>query len=78
MDNHGAIVAMADRTYDYWQGNEPKFTESYRGGAGAVHISDFKFGETTRDYLVQVSLPIIDGHKVIGAITIGIDVGKIE
>ncbi len=78
MDNHGAIVAMTDRTYDYWQGNEPKFTESYKGGAGAVHISDVKFGETSRDYLVQVSLPIIDGDKVIGAITIGIDVGKIE
>ena len=78
MDKQGAIAAMTDRTYDYWQGDEAKFTESYKGGAGAVHISDLKFGETTRDYLVQVSLPIIDGDKVIGAITIGIDVEKIE
>jgi hypothetical protein len=78
MDNQGANVAMTDKTSDYWQGDEAKFTESYKGGAGAVHISEVKFDDSTQAYLAQVSVPVKDGEKVIGAITIGVDVEKIR
>jgi len=78
MDNQGANVAMTDKTSDYWQGDEDKFKESYKGGAGAVHISDVAFDDSTQAYLVQVSVPVRDGDKVIGVITIGIDVDKVE
>lgn len=78
MDNLGANVAMTDKTSDYWQGDEPKFTESYKGGQGAVHISKVKFDESTQTYLVQVSIPVRDGDTVVGAMTIGIDVDKAE
>lgn len=77
MDNQGANVAMTGKTSDYWQGDEAKFQESYKGGKGAVHISNVKFDDSTQAYLVQVSVPVKDGDKVIGAITIGIDVDKI-
>jgi hypothetical protein len=78
MDNQGANVAMTDKTSDYWQGDEAKFKKSYNGGKGAVHIGDVKFDDSTQAYLVQVSVPVKDGDRVIGAITIGIDVDKIE
>ena len=78
MDNQGANVAMTDKTSDYWQGDEDKFKESYKNGQGAVHISDVKFDDSTQAYLVQVSVPVKDNDKVIGAITFGIDVDKIE
>lgn len=78
MDNQGANVAMTDKTSDYWQGDEAKFAESYKGGSGAVHISDVEFDDSTQAYLVQVSVPVKDAGKVIGAITIGVDVDKIE
>ncbi len=78
MDNLGANVAMTDKTSDYWQGDEPKFNESYKGGAGAVHISSVKFDDSTQAYLVQVSVPVMDAGKAIGAVTIGVDVDKIE
>jgi len=78
MDNQGANIAMTDKTSDYWQGDEDKFKESYKGGAGAVHISDVEFDDSTQAYLVQVSVPVRDGDTVIGAITIGIDVDKVE
>jgi hypothetical protein len=78
MDNQGANVAMTDKTSDYWQGDEDKFTKSFNGGAGAVHISDVKFDDSTQAYLVQVSVPVKDGDKAIGAITIGIDVDKLK
>lgn len=78
MDNQGANVAMSDKTSDYWQGDEPKFIESFKGGAGAIHISDVKFDDSTQAYLTQVSVPVKDGDKVIGAITVGIDVEKVK
>ncbi|MBN2125387.1 MAG: PDC sensor domain-containing protein [Deltaproteobacteria bacterium] len=77
MDNQGANVAMTDKTSDYWQGDEAKFKESYKGGAGAVHISDVKFDDSSQAYLVQVSVPVKDGDAVIGAVTFGIDVDKL-
>lgn len=78
MDNQGANVCMTDKTSDYWQGDEAKFTESYKDGAGNVHISDVKFDDSTQAYVVQVSVPVKDGGKAIGAITIGVDVDKVE
>ncbi len=78
MDNQGANVAMTDKTSDYWQGDEAKWQESYKGGAGAVHIGDVKFDDSTQAYLVQVSVPVMDGGKAIGAITFGIDVDHVD
>lgn len=78
MDNQGALVALTDKTSDYWQGDEAKFTESYKDGKGAVHIGDVEFDESTQAYLVQVSLPVKDGDQVIGAMTIGLDVEKLQ
>jgi hypothetical protein len=78
MDNQGANVAMSDKTSDYWQGDEPKFTESYAAGKGAVHVSDVKFDDSSQTYVVQVSVPVRDGNTVIGAITFGVDVDKVK
>lgn len=78
MDNQGANVAMTDKTSDYWQGDEPKWQESFKGGAGAVHISDVKFDDSAQTYTVQISVPVMDGGKAIGAITFGVDVDKVQ
>jgi hypothetical protein len=78
MDNQGANVAMSDKTSDYWQGDEAKFKKSFNNGKGAVFIDDVKFDDSSQAYTVQVSVPVIDGDKVIGAITFGIDVDKID
>ena len=77
MDNQGANVAMSDKTSDYWQGDEAKFQKSFNGGAGSIFIDDVEFDESTQSYLVQVSVPVKDGKKVIGAITFGIDIDKL-
>lgn len=77
MDNQGANVCMTDKTSDYWQGDEAKFKKSFAGGAGAVFVDDVKFDDSTQAYQVQVSVPVKDGGKVIGAITFGINVDNI-
>lgn len=78
MDNQGANVAMTDKTSDYWQGDESKFKKSFNGGAGAVFVDDVEFDDSTQAYLAQISVPVKDGGKVIGAITFGVNVDKIE
>lgn len=78
MDNQGATVAMTDKTSDYWQGDEAKFQKSYNNGAGSVFVDDVEFDESAQSYLVQVSVPVKDGGEVIGAITFGIDVDKVD
>jgi hypothetical protein len=76
MDNHGLNVGQSGITSDYWQGDEPKWQETYNKGAGSMHISDVEEDESTQTYQSQLSLPILDpaDQSVIGAITIGINV----
>jgi hypothetical protein len=78
MDNQGANVAMTDKTSDYWQGDEAKFKKSFNNGAGFVFVDEVEFDDSAQAYLVQVSVPVWDNGQVIGAITFGIDVDKVE
>ncbi len=78
MDNQGANVAMTDKTSDYWQGDEAKFKNSFNGGKGDVFVDEVEFDDSSQAYLSQVSVPVLDNGKVIGAITFGIDIDKIE
>jgi hypothetical protein len=78
MDNQGANVSMTDKTSDYWQGDEAKFKNSFNNGQGAVFVDEVEFDDSTQTYLVQVSVPVKEGSSVIGAITFGIDVDKVN
>jgi len=78
MDNQGANVAMTDKTSDYWQGDEAKFKKSFDNGKGAVFVDEVEFDDSAQIYLVQVSVPVKDGDKVIGAMTFGIDIDQVE
>lgn len=72
MDNQGALVGATGRTSDYWQGDEPKWRESFNGGRGGVLREKPFFDESSQAYVVQVSLPVKDGARVIGALTVSI------
>ncbi len=80
MDRVGLNVAMSDTTSDYWQGDEAKFLETFGVGADAVHISEVELDESTQTYQSQVSFALVDPENgdVIGAVTIGVDVGYLE
>jgi len=78
MDNHGLNVAQSAVTSDYWQGDEDKWQLSYGGddGAGAVHIGEVEYDDSTGVFQSQVSIPVmdLDTGAVIGAITFGVNV----
>ncbi|MCK5351742.1 PDC sensor domain-containing protein, partial [bacterium] len=77
MDNQGANVCMTDKTSDYWQGDEAKFKNSWNGGKGGIFVDDVEFDDSAQTYVTQVSVPVVDGGKVIGAITFGVDIDKL-
>jgi hypothetical protein len=78
MDNQGANVAMTDKTSDYWQGDEAKFTKSFDAGSGALFIDEVEFDDSVQSYCVQISFPVKDDGEVIGAITVGVDIDRFE
>lgn len=74
MDQTGLNVGQNVLTSDYWQGDEPKFQQTYGVGAGSVHVSDITLDSSTETYQGQVSLPLTDASgAVIGAATIGLN-----
>ena len=75
MDGIGLLAGASDANSDYWQGEEPKWLETYRGGKDALYISDLKFDPSALAWEIQISLPVVDPEtdQPVGAITIGID-----
>lgn len=78
MDNKGLNVGQSDVTSDYWQGDEAKWKSTYLAGPGAIHIGEVELDESSQTYQVQVSLSVMDGDKVIGAATFGVDVEQLD
>ncbi len=75
MDNRGLNVAQNAITSDYWQGDEPKFQQSYGRGPDAVYVESVGYDESAQMDLAPVSISITDPvtGEVIGAATFGID-----
>lgn len=76
MDAYGLNVGQSEVTSDFWQGDEAKWQQTFQKGPDAIHISEVEKDESTLTYQSQLSLPVVDPstQKVIGAITIGINV----
>ncbi len=78
MDNQGANVGQNELTSDYWQGDEPKWQNSYKEGQGGVDIAKNKLDKSSSRTMQQISLPVCDENgKVIGAVTFGLAVDSI-
>jgi hypothetical protein len=76
MDDQGALVCASERTSDYWQGDESKWQRGFDGGKGAVFIDRPRFDDSAVANLAQISVPVLDGGKVIGVLTVGVDIRK--
>ncbi|PTL84432.1 PDC sensor domain-containing protein [Vitiosangium sp. GDMCC 1.1324] len=73
MDDQGALVAATQRTTDFWQGDEEKWKRSFADGKGAEFVDTPDFDESVQAYVVQVSLPVMDGGRAIGALTVSLN-----
>lgn len=77
-DNQGANVAISKLTSDYWQGDEPKFVNAFADGAGKDYIARPKKDASTGEVIAQVSVPVMDGGKAVGTLTVGVDLNLIK
>lgn len=75
MDNRGLNVAASAATSDFWQGDEPKWQQTFAAGDGAVNLGEVEFDESSQIYEGQVSVTISDPatREAIGAITLGLN-----
>ncbi|HEY8211308.1 MAG TPA: hypothetical protein VIG99_27680 [Myxococcaceae bacterium] len=78
MDNQGALVCTIAKTTDYWQGDEAKWQKSWAEGRGAEFVDGVQYDESSQGYCVQVSVPVRQHDQVVGAITVGFDLDRLE
>ncbi len=77
MDDQGCLVATSDKTSDFWQGDEAKWQESFHGGDGRIHYGRFELDDSTRSYVLQISVPVRDAAgATIGVLTASVRVGS--
>ncbi len=76
MDNKGLNVGQSDVTSDYCQGDESMWKNTFLGGPDAMFIDEIEKDESTQTFQSQLSMSIVDPAtgKVIGAITVGVNV----
>ncbi len=79
MDNKGLNVGQSDVTPDYWQGDEGKWRKTFLAGRGAIRISKVKMDKSSRKNRARVTVTIVDPStdRVIGAVTIGVNVDEL-
>jgi hypothetical protein len=78
MDDQGALVCATEKTSDYWQGDEAKWTRAFAAGKGETFIDRLKFDDSAKQNLAQVSVPIMDGGHAIGVITAGVTITQVS
>jgi hypothetical protein len=72
-DNQGANVCQTGMTGDYWQGDEAKFQKVFNKG---VLVSEVEKDDGMN--VSQVSVPVADGKRHVGTMTIGVNVDKVK
>ncbi len=74
----GLNAGMSQVTTDYWQGDETKFRKTFNEPEQAPIIEEIRYDESTRRFLVHVSLPVRnpDTGKLLGVVTAGVDIQK--
>lgn len=78
MDNKGLNVAQTEVTSDYWQGDEPKFQNTYEKGIDGLDIGDVDLDESTQTFQCQISFTLSDNGNPVGAITVGINADEFD
>ncbi len=80
MDAKGLNAAATEAPSDYWQGDEPKFANSFGAGPDGIDFGQAELDASSGKYQAQVSLPVADpaSGDLIGAITIGVDLGSLD
>ena len=72
----GEKVAFVDKTTSYIHKGQAKFDVPF--GSGKAWQGKPEFDESSQTHAVQVSVPVMDGGKVIGALVVGVNLTHLE
>jgi len=75
MDEHGANVCLSRETSDYWQGDEAKWKNAFVEGQDPF-VDEPAFDASSATYALQLSVPVAEGGRRIGALTLTLKVRK--
>ena len=75
MDERGANVCVSRETSDYWQGDEDKWRKPFVEGRAAF-VDEPAFDQSSATYAVQLSVPVSENAKPIGALTLTLKVRR--
>jgi hypothetical protein len=75
MDEHGANVCVSRETSDYWQGDEAKWQKTFVEGRDPF-VDEPAFDASTATFAIQLSVPVTEGSRRIGALTLTLKVRK--
>jgi hypothetical protein len=75
MNDRGTLVCSMAETSDYWQGDEPKWQKTYLEGKDAF-VEEPAFDASSGKYAIQVSVPVSEAGKRIGAVTLTLKLQK--
>lgn len=78
MDSKGLNAGQSSITSDYWQGDEAKWKKTFPVGPTAVFVDTPETNDKTGTENVQVNLAIADGPRVVGAITVEINLTELK
>src|SRR5216117_2060880 len=69
MNDRGTLVCSIAETSDYWQGDEAKWQRTLLEGRQAF-VEDPAFDVSSGTYAIQLSVPVSEGTRRIGAVTL--------
>jgi hypothetical protein len=78
MDARGLNAGQSAVTSDFWQGDEDKWLKTFQVGPDALFIDAIEVNEETGTENAQVNLSIAQDGKVVGAITVEINVTELR
>jgi hypothetical protein len=72
----GEKVAFVEKTTSYIHAGQAKFDVPF--STGKAWQGKPEFDESTQTYAVQISVPVLDGGKPIGALVVGVNLTHLE
>lgn len=78
MDATGLNAGQSAITSDFWQGDEAKWQKTFQVGPDAVFIDEIEINEDTGAEIAQLNLSIAQDGKVVGAITVDVNMTELR
>ena len=77
MNDRGTLVCSVAETSDYWQGDEAKWQRTFVDGKDTF-VEEPAFDASSGKYAIQVSVPIQEAGKRIGAVTLTLKLNRLD